>query len=133
MSQVYMAERAEKPRGLSRPPGAPGTCSPHLEGPVRWAKLPLRRRQAQRRARTEPLPVAGPMAGLAARPAELREVPTGPVGRGRPHARWRNRHCFLHWLRLGPRFLPSQSPAAFPVVAVLGLPPNSPLCRVHWR
>lgn len=29
--------------------------------------------------------------------------------------------------------LPSQSPAAFPVAAALGPPPNSPLCRVHWR
>lgn len=95
-------------------------------------RLPLRRCQAQRRAQTEPLPVAGPAGGMAAQPAELREVPPKASGEGEATRTVGDRHCFLHWLRLGPRFLPSQSPASFPVEAALGPPLNSPLCCIHW-
>lgn len=87
MSHVYMANRGQRsPAACHAPQGessAMGKWNPHLEGLVRWEKLPLRRRRAQRRAQTEPLPVARPTAGLAARPADLREAPQwGQWGRG---------------------------------------------------
>ena len=117
MSHVYMANRGQRsPAACHAPQGessATGKWNPHLEGLVRWEKLPLRRRRAQRRAQTEPLPVAGPTAGLAARPADLREAPHGASGEGEATRTVGDRHCFRHWLRLGPCFLPSQSPASF--------------------
>lgn len=134
-SRLHGKERAEEPRGPSHPQGdrsATGKRNPRLEGPVRWARLPLRRCQTQRRARTEPLPAAGPTGRTAARPAELREVPHGASGEGAATRTVGHRHCFLHWLRLGPRLLPSQSPASFTVEAALGSQLNSPLCCVHW-
>lgn len=134
ISHVYMAKRAEGPRGPSHPPGtavspASGT-PPGGSGKVGEAaseKVPGSEKGPDRTT------ASGRACGRNGCPAGRAEGGAPQAsGEGEATRTVGDRHCFLHWLRLGPRFLPSQSPASFPVEAALGPPLNSPLCCVHW-
>lgn len=115
-SRLHGKQRAEKPSGLSRPPGGE-QCHRQVEPPPgRSGKVGEAASEKAPGSEKGPdrTPASGrATAGLAARPADLREAPHGASGEGEATRTVGDRHCFLHWLRLGPCFLPSQSPASF--------------------